>query len=319
MTIGIYKLVFNGTDKVYIGQAVDCNSRLTRHIREMRQEINSKKLNQAFKDFGAPTLEILEVVPNDICMDTLENYYIFSYDTVNTGFNSAERAGGGCSLQGENHPLAQHSNIELENALKYIIDNPKLTVENISKKLGISIRTISGILKQSSNLWLAKACPESWSKLTQLRVYKNRGEHKGSSKTSNEDIILVLRILTQCPDIPYKEVAEFTGVSIDSINALAKGAAYNWLAEEFNEEYMVLMSLKGSRSRHVEVGKSLSVSALGIKYPKIISPSGNTYKVDNISAFAREYSLDKSTLHRLLNRQVKQHKGWKVCQEEQVS
>jgi len=38
MTIGIYKLVFEGTDKVYIGQSICIEKRFNNHLCELRKE-----------------------------------------------------------------------------------------------------------------------------------------------------------------------------------------------------------------------------------------------------------------------------------------
>lgn len=317
MVCGVYKLNFNGTDKVYVGQSVNCKARLSRHIREMKASTNSVKLNNAFTKFGTPTMTILEVVsPSEL--NILEDRYIQELECVSSGFNSAKHPGGGCCLSGDSHPNAQYSNEEILSIVKYILDNPSYTLLKISTEIGISNSIISHILRLDRHTWIEKEHPELWEELRSLKVYKSRGEAKGASKHKNSDILTVFNILVDCPDISYKEIAEFTSVSLDTINAIAKGTSFKWLEEEFPEKYNILRNLKGTRSRHKEVGSRISAEALGLKYPDVLSPDNIRYKVSNISAFAREFNLDKSSLHKLLQGSQKVHKGWKTCPEEQV-
>lgn len=318
MTRGIYKLTFRGTSKVYIGQSENCEERLTTHIRCMKQGTSSVKLTQAFKTFGIPSMVILEGILEEN-LDSSETAAITLHNSVDTGFNTARVAAGGSGLTGDSHPNSHYSNIEILEALKYILTNPNTTLEEISAKLNISISVISGIFQQTSHKWLATDYPVLWNGLSDLRTLKSRGQFKGASKHQDADIIMLMRILISCPDISYKEIAEFTGITMNTIQALAKGTSYSWVQNFYPQEYSELISLKGSRSRHLASGTKISVDSLGIKYPDIVSPEGLIYHVSNISAFAREHDLDKSTLHKLLNRKERQHKGWKICQEEQVS
>lgn len=317
MVCGVYKLKFNGSDKVYVGQSVNCASRLTRHIREMVQGTNSKKLNDAFNTFGIPIMEVLEEVSLNK-LNEVEDNYIQKLNCVANGFNTAEHAGGGCSLSGEQHPLALYSNEEIICILKYILNNPSSTFKDISTILNVSNSVIAHIFRQDRHIWIKEAYPELWEELTYLKKYKSRGEAKGVSIHKNTDILDVFNILIECPDIPYKEVSEFTGVSLDSINALAKGTSFKWLQDEYPEKYAVLLSLKGTRSRHIEAGNKVSIAAKGIKYPNVLSPEGTIYNISNISAFAREHGLEKTSLHKLLQGKQKTHKGWKTCPEELV-
>lgn len=317
MTCGIYKLNFVGTEKVYIGQSLNCESRLTRHIREMRNNTNSLKLNKALKEFGEPSLQIL-ITCDKSELDDLENINITKYNAVDNGFNTAYYAAGGCSLSGECHPLATVSNAYIIEVLEYILDNPRKTLSEVSIELNVSFSIVSHIFKGDRHTWVHNQYPELWARILELQKLKSRGEYKGTSKCSDSSIALVMSIIVNCPDITYKEISEFTGVPLDSINSLTKGSSFKWLADISPEEYRELMSLKGTRSRHKQVGGTMSAKARGITYPILISPGSIKYEVTNVSAFAREHRLDKSTIHRVLTYKADRHKGWKRCQEEQV-
>lgn len=317
MTTGIYKLVFTGTKEVYIGQALNINDRFTRHIRTLRNNEHSKKLQRAYLTYGIPKLEILQECAKED-LNTLENFYIEEYNAAGEGFNSAKYAGGGCSLSGEAHPLSQFPNSSIVEIIEYIVENPTLTLKEVGTILDISSNIISHIFQGSRHTWVELEYPYLYKKLQEVRLYKSFGEAKGPSKTSNDTAICIFKVLVEVPEIPFKEISEHFNVPLNTINAISKGTSYKWLKDVYPSEYAILESLKGTRSRHKESGILYTVKSRGIVYPDIISPKGIVHSVDNISAFAREHALDKSTLHRLLNSKVAQHKGWKQCPKEQV-
>jgi hypothetical protein len=45
---------------------------------------------------------------------------------------------------------------------------------------------------------------------------------------------------------------------------------------------------------------------------ELIDKNGEVYVTDNIEAFARQYKLTASCLHRLLRKQIKSYKGWQI-------
>lgn len=94
MTQGIYKLVNNKNDKVYIGQSVNIENRFNEHINNLKnnnhhaykfQEFyNQNKHLKSFKiDY-----KILEVVDNKDYLNSREQYYIQLYDSHKHGYNS---------------------------------------------------------------------------------------------------------------------------------------------------------------------------------------------------------------------------------------
>ena len=64
-----------------------------------------------------------------------------------------------------------------------------------------------------------------------------------------------------------------------------------------------------------EVKQKLKKSLLGRgsrKYPDVISPDGEIYSISpNLREFCRKHNLDRSTLRRVLNGELAQHKGWR--------
>ena len=91
---GIYKITSITTGKVYIGQSVDCRSRLRDHIKAAL--VNGNKTNLLYSAMSKEepenfTFEILEEVPRPQ-LNEREKYYIDFYQTVKFGMNKT--AGG---------------------------------------------------------------------------------------------------------------------------------------------------------------------------------------------------------------------------------
>lgn len=130
-----------------------------------------------------------------------------------------------------------------------------------------------------------------------------RGEAHGNSKFTDDQIIEVFMLLTHSNNTA-KDIVNLTGVTLSVINDIAKGANHTWLKQVYPQEYLVLLNKKNNRK---------SAKELGIIYPKIVSPEGIEYQVDNGRAFAREHNLQQTHLVRLLNGKAKTHKGWKLA------
>ena len=65
----------------------------------------------------------------------------------------------------------------------------------------------------------------------------------------------------------------------------------------------------GPQSQEV-INKRITLKA---KYLyELIDKDGEVYMTDNIEAFARQYKLTASCLHRLLHKQIKSYKGWQI-------
>ncbi len=87
MTIGIYKLVFKGTNKIYIGSSTNIEMRFNSHLRSYRDGRISKKLAIAFETFGNPSLEIIaECEENELLAK--EIFAVKYYKCIENGFNT---------------------------------------------------------------------------------------------------------------------------------------------------------------------------------------------------------------------------------------
>lgn len=243
MTIGIYKLIFPGTDKVYIGQSVNIEDRYRQHCRFMCAGKAAKKLQNAYILYGLPKVEIL-LVCNREELDVLENEAIEIFDSFNNGFNSVEFSDSAPLLKG-----AQHGNAKF-----------------------------------------------------------------------TKDQILLSATLLQDPNNTFSDISSIIGVSEEMLSKISSGISHVWLSEEEPEIWKNIQNLRNKRTKlgAYRRGDKISAKNTGIIYPKIRSPDGNVYEVENAYAFAREHGLRGNHLTEVLNGHRKSHMGWKVCQEEQV-
>lgn len=224
MTCGIYKLNFNGTNKVYIGQSENIESRYINHIRSFKQNKASKKLQKAYEEFGNPNLETLIECTKDELND-MENNAIQVYDSFHNGFNSQEFAEDVPVLFGENHPGSKYSNEQIEYAFSLLVTH----------------------------------------------------EHT------------------------HQEVSDLTGISKYMINHIAIGTCHSWLSVKYPETYALFMKQKPKGGNSKDRGKS---------YPKVVSPEGIKYSIDNLRGFAREHDLPYSSLNSLVNGRTGHVRGW---------
>jgi group I intron endonuclease len=164
MTIGIYLLKFNNTNKVYIGQSIDIQRRYTTHINDMHINNHSKKLLEAYNAFGEPTLVILEECSLEE-LNKLENYYIDKYNSYIDGFNSVKEAQSFPVLIGEDNGSAKYLNETIINVMRSLIKYPELTMTEISKISGVHRSTVKNIHNGFSHKWLEKEFPEEYAQL----------------------------------------------------------------------------------------------------------------------------------------------------------
>lgn len=248
MTIGIYRLVFPNTDKCYIGQSVNIETRYRTHLQHMLNGRSSKKLYSAYLTYGEPSLDIIcecDTSELNVC----ENEAIQIFNCVEDGFNTLDSA--------ESTP-------------------------NIS------------------------------------------GFNSGNAKYTKEDILQVA-VLLQDPLNKVEYIEELTGVKSRTVTEVSNLSQHSdWLLKEYPELYNAILNLKGKRvavhnknSAQIRSTK-MSAAARGITYPLIVNPDGVTFNVTNTSAFAKEHNLHNGHLVALLNKKAKSHKGWKLCQNEQV-
>lgn len=157
--IGIYKLVFKGTNKVYIGQSRDITSRYYSHLSTLSSNKGAKKLQQAYNMYGKPSIEVL-CECSLLELDTYENETIEIYDAVNNGFNSACTAGSYATLPGELNGFSKYSNSDIVKVFLLLVEGATST--NIQKITGVNAHTVQAISCCHRHKWLAEMFPEQY-------------------------------------------------------------------------------------------------------------------------------------------------------------
>lgn len=146
-----------------------------------------------------------------------------------------------------------------------------------------------------------------------------RGEEHGNAKFTNSQILMAATLLQ---DISYtfSNISKITGVSEDIVSKISSGHCHLWL---YDEEPAIWANIKTLKNKRLKLnaysrGDKISAKNQGIVYPRIQSPEGVVYTIENAYAFAREYGLRGNHLTEVLNGHRKSHMGWKLCQEELV-
>lgn len=129
------------------------------------------------------------------------------------------------------------------------------------------------------------------------------GEGMHNSLYSKEVYINILKILVNT-SLSLRDVAKHLDVNLGTVKHISSLASHGWLEEEYPEEYRML------REKYNNKLRNNSAASKGINYPKLLSPEGIEYTVNNIHAFCREHNLQAQNLHKVLTQQRRIHKGW---------
>lgn len=173
MTIGIYKLKFQGTDNVYIGQSKNIEYRLSSHIRCLRNGTSAQKLLAAYKKYGEPSCEILcECSIQEL--NKLENEAIEIFDSYNNGFNTFRQEGGSIrGASGLQHPNSKYSKITILKIFS-LLYRTLLTYSSISKRVKVPVNIVNNIATGTHHLWLQDIYPEKFSVMITNGPIRNR-------------------------------------------------------------------------------------------------------------------------------------------------
>ena len=165
MTIGIYRLIFEGTTSCYVGQSINIETRFRQHISSLVSGTCNSKMSEAYKCFGLPVLDVLcECIESEL--DSLEIEAIEIFDCVNNGFNMI--ANTTPSTSGEDHPRCSYSNQKLLEVAKLLsISTNK--AKDVSDKTGVSFHVVQDIASLKTHGWIKDIDPEVYKKLVSLK------------------------------------------------------------------------------------------------------------------------------------------------------
>lgn len=180
MTIGIYKLNFNGTKQCYIGQSKNIELRYTSHKTNMRRGLSTKKLQEAYANFGLPTMEVLlECSINEL--DSIEREAIEIYDSIANGFNTMSEAGYSNTLIGEDCGNAKYTNEKILEVFFLLVYEQHLTHKDISYITGVNRGSISDLSACKGYLWIEQLYPKEYSILKELLQSRRKNRKTAAS------------------------------------------------------------------------------------------------------------------------------------------
>lgn len=179
MTIGIYCLKFNGTDKVYIGQSVNIERRFKQHINSLNTESANIKLQEAYHKYGVPYLCIL----TECCIEELNNLEqeaILLYDSVSSGLNILDQATHRSSNIGEDSPNSKYSNELILEVFNQLVQDSSVTYQELADNTGMSYTNIRKIVSGDTYKWLKDKYPTEYQVMQnntnkRIRISRSKG------------------------------------------------------------------------------------------------------------------------------------------------
>lgn len=167
MTCGIYRLVFSGTDKYYIGQSINIERRYKAHLNSFINRKANPKMLAVYDLYGQPELEILcECLPKELNGYEAEAIEIFN--AVDNGLNIFYSAHDVPIYYGEEHPRCKYTNEQISKAAELLVD-PNNTAKYICSQTGLSIDAVNHLASLKSYAWLKQDMPELYDKLVVLK------------------------------------------------------------------------------------------------------------------------------------------------------
>lgn len=177
MTIGIYRLVFKGTDKCYIGQTISLEKRLYSHISIIKAGKGATKLSNAFREYGVPELEVLVECTKEE-LDTYENEAIEIFNSVEEGFNTLSKAGEipKPDNTGEKNGSSIYTNEEIEHIFLKIYSLIDSRPTDISSILELPISLVNVIINGINHTWLEGIFPIEYNNMINRKGTRSNGK-----------------------------------------------------------------------------------------------------------------------------------------------
>lgn len=227
MTIGIYKLNFTGTDKVYIGQSVNIENRYKQHLYSLRKGTSSKKLQTAYVDYGLPVLDILlECSVQEL--DLNEDEAINIFDSCNSGLNMYSTANEAPTYSGYGYGHSIYSKETILICIDMLLDSANVEYTDISTFTGVNTSTIARLALTDTHQWAWDEYPDKFIKMKEMHPLRKPVRY---NKISNG-------LCAKSKGITYPSIKSPNGevFSIDNAYQFAKdrGLAGNHFQEVLN-------------------------------------------------------------------------------------
>lgn len=293
--IGIYKLKFNGTDKVYIGLSNNIHDRYKGHLRSFKLGTASKKLMDAYNAFGPPELEIVEE-----CTQTelggREKYYITYFNSVNNGFNSfytQQGVGISDSPINGNYDKSEYEVMFLAIYESRYKHGYSVTLKTIADTLEVPEYILSQIASCRRHLWLRNTYPEEYRWLEESVQEYTCGKH-----STNEALGKILPSVKDQNGIEYTIGGNLAQFCRD--NNLDEGAMYRLLKGQ-------VLTHKGFRLLSTPLPKRWTLTNGDRK---------EIFVEKNVQAKCIAMNLDPSSISKVIKGTKSSYLGWTLLKDE---
>lgn len=310
---GIYMLQFKNTAKVYIGQSIDIDNRIRRHISNMTSNKASCKLQDAYNTFGAPIGLILLECPKTELLNDAENLFIKLHDSVENGFNSSYVVTQ--ARYGEGNSNISNRTIATE-IVKYTFTLSELpSIKETAKLFNMSYDIVRNIFAGKSYIWISKYYPEEYASMIarysekftkKIQKYSTDTVAK-KYKYSEEAILRAFNLYIDNPDMSITEIGTVTGILPGTVSSIGSGYSHKWIKKILPEKYSKINTVVDIRRRLVKAPTEISP-----KY-ELVSPSGELHGFSVQAIFAKEQGMTASGLSKLLSGKVDMYKGWVIA------
>lgn len=184
-----------------------------------------------------------------------------------------------------------HPNAELQKEFPYLL-NPKIETLEICNKSDADTREIYYISQYDSY--------KNGFNATAGGLSGGLGESHPQAKYALDDYACVV-VMLALTNWSHKDISKETGLGDKLISNIATLKNHCYLKDIIPYEYGIMVE----KSKQVRKASRLD-------FPLIVSPDNITFKVDNISRFAKLHDLDIAHLHKVLHGQSITHKGWRL-------
>lgn len=166
MTMGIYVLKFKGTDKVYIGQSVNIENRWIAHKKYMHAGKSNYKVQEAYKSYGMPTMEIVCTTEIKEELNSLEVEAFEIFNCIENGLNIASEPD--IHSEGELNGASKYSNAKVLAVFEMLL-NEFNSYKYVSECTDVNISTVRHIANGESHSWLQREYPDKYAILVSLK------------------------------------------------------------------------------------------------------------------------------------------------------
>lgn len=220
----VYRITNIKNNKFYIGSTCEQEpiSRLKRHNNELKTNTHKNiHMQRSYNKYGDVFVyEILEMLQKEQdyydskkIIESIEQKYIDKTGCCNPliGYNEAAHVHGGfnnCTWE----TLEKRTGIKPEKLEEYfnLLENTDLTFNEIDKKVGVN----------KIGLAYKIYFGYSFKELAKNREFRkrqardgSRGQHSTSAKLNNEQVLMIIKILKNRPDVPIQIIANCYNVS----------------------------------------------------------------------------------------------------------